>query len=178
MGRLLAQRGALVVDADRVGHTVLEPYGEAYAAVRRRWPQVVTGGRVDRAALAEVVFSDRAELARLEEITHPAIRRRILDMVADTPHRLVVVEVPLRGDFMGEGWMRVVVDAPDEVRVERLRARGMDEADILRRMKAQPSRSEWLAWADFVVDNAGNEPQLESEVDRLLGALHAGGPRD
>lgn len=178
MGRLLAQRGALVVDADRVGHAVLEPYGEAYAAVRRRWPHVMIEGRVDRAALARVVFTDRAELARLEEVTHPAIRRRIRDMVAGTPHPLVVVEVPLRGDFMGEGWVRVVVDAPDEVRVARLRARGMEEADIMRRMKAQPSRSEWLAWADLVVDNAGDEGQLEREVDRLLNALHGGSSTD
>ncbi len=168
---MLAEAGAYVIDADEVGHRVLEPSGAAYAAVVERWPQVVADGVIDRPALGRIVFADPGELAALESITHPAIRSVISDRIAASEAPLVVVEVPLLTHFLGEGWLRVVVDAPDEERRRRLIARGMTPADVDARMAAQPARHRWLEAADIVVDNSGTLDDLRGAVGRLLRDL-------
>lgn len=160
---MFAEMGAEVVSADEAGHAVLEPGGAAYAAVARRWPDAVAGGRIDRSALAAIVFAEAAELRALEEMTHPHIRRLVESRVAEAARPVVMVEIPLIGDFLGPGWGRVVVDAPDEVRLSRLLEQGMERGDAERRMAAQPSRSRWLGAADLVVDNAGDLDHLAEE---------------
>lgn len=174
---LLRSRGALVIDADELGHQVLAPDGEAFAAVAARWPEVVEDGAVDRAALGAVVFADPDQLRQLEALTHPAIAARIAAAVGGTTAGVVVVELPVLRDLTGGGWPRVVVDAPDEVRVARAVRRGLDEASVRRRMAVQPSRTEWLAVADHVVDNSGDLDHLAEQVARLWGWLRAGAPR-
>lgn len=174
---LLRSRGARVIDADELGHQVLAPDGEAFAAVAARWPEVVEDGAVDRAALGAVVFADPDQLRELEALTHPAIAARIAAAVAGTTADVVVVELPVLRDLTGGGWPRVVVDAPDEVRVARAVRRGLDEASVRRRMAVQPSRAEWLAVADHVVDNSGDLDHLAEQVVLLWEWLRAGAPR-
>ena len=77
VGELLRARGALVIDADEIGHQVLEPGGEAFDRVAETWPSVVVDGVIDRRKLADIVFGDPVELRRLEEFTHGAIREKI-----------------------------------------------------------------------------------------------------
>ncbi len=173
VGRRLAAMGAEVIDADRVGHEVLEPGGEAHSAVTDRWPEVVEDGRVDRAALGRIVFADPEELRALEAISHPAIAARIAARVAASERPVVVVELPLTVDLFGAGWDRVVVDAPDDVRRWRLVARGMAPADIDARIAAQPDRAEWRDAADYVVDNAAGLDALAGEVEALWEWLTA-----
>ncbi len=168
---LLRGLGAAVIDADGAGHRVLEPGGEAFDPVAARWPEVVRGGRIDRAALGAIVFADPTQLAELEAITHPAIAARLAAEVAAAGAEVLVVEVPVLASLVGEGWPRVVVDAPGDVRLARSVARGMAAADVRRRMAAQPSRSEWLAAADYVVDNSGSRADLAAEVERLWAWL-------
>lgn len=163
-GRLFAALGAEVIDADEVGHAILEPGGAAFAAVAARWPQFAGGEAIDRAALGRLVFSDPTELAALESLTHPAIRSTIAQRLESVEASVVVVEVPLLSDFLGDGWRRVVVDTPDPVRKERLLARGMMEEDIDQRMAAQPSRKEWLGATDLVLDNSGTAEDLAAAV--------------
>jgi dephospho-CoA kinase len=154
--------GAAVLSADRAGHAVLEPGGPAAAGVEARWPGVVTGGRIDRAALAAIVFADGAALAELEAITHPAIATLLRAQVAATEARVVMVEMPLPVDLLGPGWRWVVVDAPDGVRLARLLARGLAPEEAARRMAAQPSRGEGVARADLVVENGSDLFHLEA----------------
>jgi dephospho-CoA kinase len=164
--------GAYIVSADDAAHAVLEPGGAAAAAVSARWPEAVVAGRIDRSALGRIVFSEPGLLAELESMTHPAILRTILQEVAaagDVP--LVLVEVPLPVDVLGPGWPRVVVDAPEDVRIFRLRLRGMEPDEIAGRMAVQPTREGWLALADFVLDNGGDTVQLERECRRVWGLL-------
>ncbi len=171
---LLRERGAFVIDADRVGHSVLEPGGVAHRAVALRWPECVRGGTVDRHALGRIVFADPEALVELERITHPAIARTIGRMVAEAAAPVVVVEVPLlKLDLDGE-WTVVFVDAPQGVRVERLVGRGMAESDVRARMAAQPAREEWLARADHVITNTGSERELADAVARLWQELGDG----
>lgn len=176
---VFAGLGAVVLSADRAAHTVLEAGGEAASAVAERWPGVVEDGRIDRSALAAVVFADPAARADLEDITHPAIARLLAAQVADAAGEVILVEMPLPIPLLGPGWPWVVVDAPDAVRLARLIARGMEFEDAVRRMAAQPSRAEWLARADLVVDNGAGLGHLDAECrlawDIVLGWVSPSG---
>ena len=173
VGRLLAIRGACVIDADRVGHKVLDGDGEAFAGVCEAFPEAVIDGAIDRARLAKEVFADPSRLRLLESLTHPAIRRRIERMVEQCDDVIVVVEIPLLTDFLGPGWQRVVVDAPDDTRLGRLVERGMWPIDAKTRMAAQPSREEWREAADYLIDNSGTRDDLVDAVDALWQELTA-----
>jgi dephospho-CoA kinase len=172
---ILGGLGATVVSADAAAHRSLEPEGGAAAAVAARWPEAVVEGRIDRQALGRLVFANPELLAELEAITHPVIRDLVMAEIrgieAAGPPALVVVEVPLLTEFLGPGWRRLVVDAPDELRIERLRARGMEPGEIAARMAAQPGRSEWLEAADHVIDNGADLAHLASECRRVWAAL-------
>lgn len=164
--------GAEVVSADEAGHEVLQPGGEAYDRVVERWPEIVADdGTIDRRALGRVVFSDVDQLRELEAITHPAIRRRLLDVVDASEAPMVVVELPLARNLLGGRWRRILVDAPVKVRVQRLLKRGMTQEEIDERMAAQPERSAWLAWSDYVIDNSRDIDHLGRECLRIWEEL-------
>jgi dephospho-CoA kinase len=169
VGLLLSDRGADVIDADMVGHQVL--VGPARDDVIRLWPEVRAEGAIDRARLAEIVFKDPVQLRRLEAATHPHIRERIAGLVTASSAEVVVVEMPVLADILEGRWLRVVVDAPDEIRIGRLLNRGMEAADVRARMSSQPSRVEWLEVADFVIDNSGDESALLSQAGALVDLI-------
>ena len=162
VARLFAELGFTVITADLVGHAVLEPGGAAFDEVAGRWPSVVVDGRIDRSRLAAVVFADADELEALEAMTHPAIISAIGERVSGAPGPVVVeVPVPLA---LGDDWHRVLVDADEELRVERAVARGGEAADVRRRVAAQPDRAAWLDWADHVILNEGTLEELAEGV--------------
>lgn len=171
VGAMFADLGAVVIDADRVGHEVLEPGGDAFDDVAARWPAAVSDGRIDRAALAAIVFSDPDQLAELEAITHPAIGRTIEQRVAKVQDEPVVVELPLMRRMLGEAWTWLLVDAPDEMRVSRAVERGMAREAVLRRIAAQPAREAWLDAADHVIVNDGDLEELRAQVLALWKRL-------
>lgn len=178
VGASLARRGVGVIDADAVGHRVLEPDHPCHRRVAERWPEVVVDGRIDRRALGRIVFADPDALAELESITHPAIRDEIRREIEAIEMPAVAVELPFVRPFLEGVDVRLVVDAPDDVRRSRLRERGMQEDEIEARMAAQPSRDEWLASADVVVDNGGDLDDLEAEIDRVVALLVVRGDPD
>lgn len=167
---MIASAGIATLDADQIGHTVLEPEGQAFAEVATRWPAVVRDGLVDRSILASVVFNDPTEMAVLESITHPYIFDKIRGRVEEV-HGPAVVEIPLLSHGLGDEWGRIVVDSRDEIRLRRATARGMSEDDARARISRQPSRQEWLAAADFVIPNHGSQDDLEMTVRTLLDHL-------
>jgi dephospho-CoA kinase len=169
---LLAASGFHTIDADAIGHAILEPDGDAFSTVRAQWPEVVVDGRIDRKALGRFVFGDEAELVTLESITHPLIFGKILADLGDFEGPRAV-EIPLLNHDLGEGWTRVIVDAPDQLRLERVIARGLSEPEAKARMAAQPGRQQWLAVADVVVPNTGSLAELEVGVRRVLEAWQA-----
>lgn len=173
---ILAELGATVVDADRIGHDLLEPGGAGFGAVAARWPKVLSGGRIDRRALGRVVFADQAQLRELEAVLHPLISaeisRRVDRLPSDCP---VVVELSVPKDLVGPGWTTLVIDAPDDLRRQRLAGRGMAPDEIEGRMAAQPGRAQWQALGDVVIENAGTagdlRDRLEEVLDRLTSAV-------
>lgn len=173
---LLAERGAVVIDADAIARQVVEPGGPAYQGVVDRFgPEVLADdGTIDRPALAGVVFADPDALADLNRLTWPAVGVVMQERLAaeEATDNLVVLDVPLlveadrqRPELAGV----LVVDAPPEVALERLVSdRGMDPDDARARMAAQASREERLARADFVVDNSGTRDDLRRRVEEAL----------
>jgi dephospho-CoA kinase len=169
----LATRGAVIVDADAITRAVQEPGGEAFAGIVERFGEGILApdGRIDRPALAAIVFADATALHDLEQLTHPVVGARIaaaLDAAKDTDD-VVVLDIPLLVEKGHRGARAtIVVDCPPEVAVRRLVAhRGFTEDDARARMANQVSREERLALADFVVDNGGDLAHLDAEVDRL-----------
>lgn len=160
---LLGDGGFLTIDADSIGHRVLEPDGPAYDEVAARWPGTIVEGQVDRQALGRIVFDDVVQLRELEAITHPHIFGTIKGLVNEN-EAPVAIELPLISHGLGEGWQRLIVDATDEIRLERLIDRGMSESNARARMAAQPSRREWLGIADLVLPNHGTIEELSETL--------------
>lgn len=178
VARRLAGHGAVVVDADVIAREVVAPGTPGLAEVVRAFGSDVLAadGSLDRPRLGKVVFDDAAARRRLEAVVHPLVRARRTDVVAAAPRDAVVVEdVPLLVEtgLAGDYDVVIVVDAPDEVRLERLAARGTPRDDAERRIAAQAPRGDRLAAADVVIDNGGSLDRLHRQVDGLWAELRA-----
>ena len=175
----LAERGALIVDADAIAREVQAPGSPVLAKLAERFGSDVlqADGALDRPALASIVFSDPDALKDLNAIVHPAIgaetNRRVL--AARDTDRVVVLDIPLLTENPRPGLQGiVVVDVPEDTQVERLvRFRGFDEADARARIAKQATREQRLATASFVVDNSGDLDALAPQLDALWQWLTA-----
>ncbi|MFF2081359.1 dephospho-CoA kinase [Kitasatospora sp. NPDC058162] len=177
VSRLFAARGAVIVDSDLIAREVVAPGTDGLAAVVAEFgPQVLReDGTLDRPALGAVVFADPEKLRALNAIVHPLVRARSAELeAAAAPDAVVVHDVPL----LAENGLAplfdlvVVIDADDEVRLDRLvRLRGMAEEEARARMAAQASRADRLAIADLVIDNGGPLEALAARVDEVWAEL-------
>ncbi|MFD8704244.1 dephospho-CoA kinase [Kitasatospora sp. NPDC059648] len=177
VSRLFAAHGAVIVDSDLIAREVVAPGTDGLAAVVAEFgPQVLReDGTLDRPALGAIVFADPERLRALNAIVHPLVRARSAALeAAAAPDAVVVHDVPL----LAENGLAplfdlvVVVDADDEVRVERLvRLRGMAVEEARARMAAQASRADRLAIADLVIDNGGSLEELVVRVDEVWAEL-------
>ncbi|SEO96242.1 dephospho-CoA kinase [Trujillonella endophytica] len=183
VSRLLAERGAVVVDADAIAREVVEPGTSGLAAVAAVFgDEVLTAdGALDRPALGAVVFSDAEARERLNAIVHPLVRERAAELAAAVPEDGVVVhDIPLLveagragADRGGEGEARrahdlvLVVETDLDTRLARLVQRGMTEDDARARIAVQATDEERRAVADVVLDNSGTPEQLAVQVDRF-----------
>ncbi len=169
VAQMFADLGASVVDADAIAREVVAPGSEGLAELVERFgSQILTdNGDLDRAAVAAVVFSDPSARERLNAIVHPLIARRTTELIAAIPQDAVLVhDVPLLVELGMQATydLVVVVDAPDDVRIQRLVQRGLDEDDARARIAAQASRDERLAVADVIIENTGDLDDLRTQV--------------
>jgi dephospho-CoA kinase len=168
---LLAERGAIVIDADRITRELQAPGSPVLAEIADAFgPTVIDSkGELDRPALAALVFGDPDALARLNKIVHPAVGREMaarLEAQRETDN-VVVLDIPLLVENPREGLCgTVVVDLPVEIAVERLVThRNMDRADAEARIARQATREARVAIADRIIDNSGDLASLETQVD-------------
>lgn len=166
-----AERGAAVIDTDRIAREVVAPGSDGLAAVQAAFGDaIVVDGELDRSALRRRIFDDPEARKRLEAILHPRIaaeaRRRIAAVSA--PYAVLVVPLLVESGLFSDADRVLVVDVPEAVQIERLMARDrMTRAQAESALAAQASREARLARADDVIVNTGSLADLHGEVDRL-----------
>jgi dephospho-CoA kinase len=174
---ILADLGAVVIDADQLAREVVEPGTPGLAAVVEEFGEEMLGddGGLDRAALGAVVFADEERRRRLEGILHPLIRARSKEIEADAPDdALVVHDIPLLAESGQADRFDavIVVDVPLETQVERMTGqRGWTEEDARSRVAAQASREDRRAIATYVIDNTRTRDDLRERVAEVVGLL-------
>ncbi len=181
VSEILAELGAVVIDADVLAREVVAPGSAGLAEVVEAFGPGVIGpdGGLDRPALGAIVFGDEARRRVLEGIIHPRVRARAAEIEAAAPPGAVVVhDIPLLAET-GQGSSFdavVVVDVPVGTQVARLVGqRGMTRDDAEARVAAQATREQRLAVATYVVDNSGTLEQLRQRVTEVHAELVAHG---
>lgn len=169
---VLREAGVPVIDADQVAREIVEPGEPALAEISATFGHHILdeAGRLDRAALGSIVFSDDEARGKLEAITHPRIHGRIaeqLGKLASDGCPLALVSAALMvesGSYtLYEGM--IAVTCPEALQLERLRARdGLSEADARARISSQLDQAEKAALADVVIDNSGALTATEDQV--------------
>ena len=172
----LVAMGCALVDGDAIGHELLaEP--DVQRQLRQRWGDAVfdAAGCVDRKALGEIVFSDRAELAALNAIMHPLIGRRIEQQIARADADESVAAAVMDAAVMLEaGWDKlcthlVFVDAPQSERLRRKQAaEGLEEASWKRREEFQIPLDKKVQICDYIVDSSSSVSCLQDQVRELF----------
>ncbi|WP_419915146.1 dephospho-CoA kinase [Candidatus Poriferisodalis sp.] len=183
VARLLAGHGAAVVDVDALGREIIAPGGSAVEAVIERFGSELAGpdGGIDRPALASIVFSDPDELAALNEISHPAINELLDERIesigeAGATDVVVLDMAVLTESTLGRNTrfpyeVVVTVEAPPDVRLERLIERGMTADDAKARLASQATDEQRREAANFVVGNGGGSDELADATTELWDAL-------
>ncbi|MFP6563618.1 MAG: dephospho-CoA kinase [Myxococcota bacterium] len=186
VSRLLADRGAVVIDADAIVHELQRAGEPVFEAIVEHFGDEVVGpdGELDRPALGTLVFDDAEARARLGRLTHGPVgleMARRLEAARSTEAALIVLDIPLlfEGRPVGSDAARnapydstALVWVPAAVQVERTVARdACSVEDANRRIDAQLPLDDKREWADFVIDNSGSLEHTAQQVDRLVEAL-------
>jgi len=179
LSQMLSAKGAAVIDADRIGHELFRPNTDAWREVVAAFGPGIhdNDGEIDRASLADLVFSDPAALDRLNSIMHHRIRRVVeskIEAFRAQGFTVVVVEAAL---LIEAGWTDLVdqvwvVAAPEAEVVHRLCSqKGFTEEQAAARIRSQMSPAERANHADVVVENNSSVDALGERVERLWRGL-------
>ncbi|WP_248964921.1 dephospho-CoA kinase [Sphaerisporangium perillae] len=177
VSRRLSDRGAVVIDADKIAREVVEPGTSGLALIVEAFgPGVLReDGTLNREKLGQIVFADQEKLARLNAIVHPRVGERVGELQRAAPDDAIVVyDVPLLAEngLASMYDLVIVVDASDGTRLDRLtRLRGMAEEDAVARIKAQATREDRLKIADIVIENEGALDDLDARVPEVWAEI-------
>jgi dephospho-CoA kinase len=180
---ILAELGAVVIDADLLAREVVAPGTEGLAEIVAAFgPGLLTAdGALDRPAMGARVFADEPARRRLEGIIHPRVRARAAELeAAAQPGAVVVHDIPLLTETGQADTFDavVVVDVPVETQIHRMvEDRAMSEEDARARVVAQASREQRRAVATYVIDNAGTREDLRERVAEVFAELSGKPPR-
>ena len=179
VGRMLAELGAAMIDADEIGHEVIAPGKPAWHEVVEFFGKSILrpDTTIDRKKLGEIVFADGDARQKLNAITHPRIVEEIQARLAELARsgcEIAIVEAALLGKSEAAGWFEglIVVYASPNVQVRRLINRdGLSEGEARRRIEAQTPIEEKKKLADYVIDNSGSVEQTREQVETLWQKL-------
>lgn len=172
--------GARIIDADRIGHELLQPELPAYREVVEAFGKGILGrsGVIDRRRLGAIAFAGPEKLRRLNAILHPRIIERVEDLAASAqkadPHSVVIVDAALifEAGIGGRFSKVVVVWCRPEQQIERCMAKtGLDYAEADQRVRSQISAEEKRRRADFVIDCSGSLEETRRQVEELYPKL-------
>jgi dephospho-CoA kinase len=180
---MFRERGIPVLDADAIGHELVEPGGAAVDAVVDAFGQdILSNGGIDREKLGDLVFRDAEARKRLNAILHPAIRQEIAKRCGthlEEGHETILIDAALiaengRLDEFFTGL--IVVNCPEDIRRKRLVAmRGLSEEEARRRIASQAPPEKKFPLADWVIENSGTIEALKAEVGRVSEELSGHG---
>lgn len=180
VSQLLVKHGALLVDADQVARDVVEQGQPALQEIVSYFGQAVLNedGSLNRSALGTIVFSDKDKLAKLESITHPAIRERMFSTIEqykdEDPTAVIIADIPLLYETKQTDLYEaiIVVYVPREIQIKRLMERNnIAEEVATSRVDIQMDIELKRAQADYVIDNSGTLEQTEEQIVGLLQRL-------
>ncbi|MCX8022522.1 MAG: dephospho-CoA kinase [Syntrophorhabdaceae bacterium] len=176
VSNMLAREGYKIIDLDRVAKECLKKKETKEKIGRVFGKEVIKEGSVDTERLKDIVFKDKENIKRLEEIVHPEIKeetKRRIEHYRKLGERAVIIDGPL---LVEKGMYKemdklVVVSTKKEALYNRLKKRGMDERDIERRMGLQIPLEEKEKIADYIVKNDGDKEELMGEVKKLVECI-------
>lgn len=182
VGEALASFGCLLVQADELGHQVLEPGGEAYDEVVREFGREIvnSGGSIDRRRLAALVFGNPARLERLNALVHPPVVKREEELIAafaaQEPGGIAVVEAAIlieTGSYKRFDRIILVTCSEEQQRERALRREGAVESDVEARLSRQMPLAEKRKYADFVIDTSGTKEDTVRQTRAVFDALRS-----
>lgn len=178
VAKILSSLGAVVIDADAIAREVLEPNQAGYQKVIEVFGESILDSdlRIDRKRLAELVFQNSEELAKLEAIVHPAVVARVAQIRNSLPESTVVVyDTPLlfEKNLQGQFDKVLIVVTDSEHRKARLIERGLEMADIEARIANQATDAQRRIIADFVIENNGSPELLQDQVTKVWQQISA-----
>ncbi|ABX05366.1 MAG TPA: dephospho-CoA kinase [Herpetosiphon sp.] len=179
---MLHELGAAVCDADAVVHQVQAPDGSAYTPIVEAFGLGILqnqtfGQPINRQALGQIVFTDQAQLRRLEALVHPIVRQTIMAWLEAQRQNNAQVVVIDAIKLIESGYPALcdavwVVTADPAIQLARLiETRGMSEAEALLRINAQNSQADKIAHADVVIDNSGSLAETRRQVEQAFLAI-------
>lgn len=176
VARYFQDLGACIIDADRVGHELIEPGRAAYQEILERFGKQILdpGGQIDRKKLGPKLFADPQQLQMLNSILHPRIIARVQELAAEqqrrNPHAVVIVDAALIFESGIGGTLRKVVVAwcRPEQQVERLMAKtGVSRDEAERRIRTQMPVEEKRRRADYVIDCSGSMEDTRRQAEAI-----------
>lgn len=171
VGGIFSELGAVVIDSDQLARAVLERGSKGFDLVLAKFGDVILkNGELDRSLLATLVFNDSQKRSELESITHPLIRQSFAEIIARLPREAIVInQIPLL--FESKGAYKfdhiITISAPEELRIERLKNRGLGLSDIKKRMEAQASDVERESISNSIIRNDQDELHLRNQVESI-----------
>ncbi len=173
VARMLAEKGAVLIDFDEIAHAVEDPGGPVWREIVRHFGEEILheDRTIDRRTLGETVFADREKRELLNRLVHPAIfeewQRRLAEIRAGHADAIVVSDIPLLIEAGMKGMVDLVllVYITPEEQIRRVMARdGFSREEAERRLAAQMPIEEKLRWADIVIRNGGSPEETRREV--------------
>ena len=171
VGDIFSELGAVVIDSDQLARAVLERGSKGFDLVLAKFGDaILKNGELDRSLLAALVFNDSQKRSELESITHPLIRQSFAEIISSLPRESIVInQIPLL--FESKGAYKfdhiITISAPEELRIERLKNRGLGFSDIKKRMEAQASDVERESISNSIIRNDKDELHLRNQVESI-----------
>ena len=171
VGDIFSELGAVVIDSDQLARTVLERGSKGFDLVLAKFGDaILKNGELDRSLLATLIFNDSQKRSELESITHPLIRQRFAEIISSLPRESIVInQIPLL--FESKGAYKfdhiITISAPEELRIERLKNRGLGFSDIKKRIEAQATDLERESISNSIILNDKDESHLRDQVESI-----------
>jgi dephospho-CoA kinase len=171
VGDIFSELGAVVIDSDQLARAVLERGTKGFDLVLAKFGDaILRNGELDRSLLATLVFNDSQKRSELESITHPLIRQSFAEIISNLPRESIVInQIPLL--FESKGAYKfdhiITISAPEELRIERLKNRGLGFSDIKKRIEAQATDLERESISNSIILNDKDESHLRDQVESI-----------